>query len=305
VEDAVEGAGAGTETGTAPPVECTVTDAVATVRLNRPDAMNSLTRATKEALLATLRAVADDDAVRAVVLTGSGRAFCVGQDLREHVADLRAADGDTAAGGAPGAEAPGAGAPGTGGPEGATGGLGTTVREHYNPITTLLSTMPKPVIAAVNGVAAGAGASFAFACDLRLLGESGAFNLAFAGIGLSCDSGASWWLPRLVGVARAKELLLLPRTVRAPEALDLGLASRVVPDDELAATAAELAGRLAAGPTQAYAAIRRAVAYSQGHDLHSSLEHEAGLMASTGATADHRNAVEAFVAKQPPTFTGS
>ena len=288
MDDDVEAAGSATGpgAGTSPsPVDCTVRDAVATVRLNRPDTMNSLTRQAKEALLATLRAVADDPAVRAVVLAGSGRAFCVGQDLREHVADLRAAD--------------------TGASDGSAEGLGATVREHYNSIATLLSTMPKPVVAAVNGVAAGAGASFAFACDLRLLGESGSFNLAFAGIGLSCDSGASWWLPRLVGVARAKELLLLPRTVRAPEAVELGLATHVVPDDELDAAAAELAGRLAAGPTQAYAAIRRAVAYSQGHDLHSSLEHEAGLMESTGATADHRGAVEAFVAKRPPTFTGA
>jgi 2-(1,2-epoxy-1,2-dihydrophenyl)acetyl-CoA isomerase len=292
VDDAVAAAAAGTSAGAAPPVVCTVSDAVATVRLNRPEAMNSLTRDTKEALLATLRAVADDDAVRAVILTGSGRAFCVGQDLREHVADLRAADGGTSSGDLTEGSA-------------ASGALGTTVREHYNPIATLLSTMPKPVLAAVNGVAAGAGASFAFACDLRLLGESGGFNLAFAGIGLSCDSGASWWLPRLVGVARAKELLLLPRTVRAAEALELGLATRVVPDDELAAAAAELAGRLAIGPTQAYAAIRRAVAYSQGHDLHSSLEHEAELMERTGATADHRGAVEAFVAKRPPRFSGS
>ena len=273
---------AGDAAGSRAPVACTVADGVATVRLDRPEAMNSLTLATKTALLEALRAVAEDDAVRAVVLTGSGRAFCVGQDLREHVADLRAADRDPAEG----------------------TGLGTTVREHYNPITTLLSTMPKPVLAAVNGVAAGAGASFAFACDLRLLGESGGFNLAFAGIGLSCDSGASWWLPRLVGAARATELLLLPRTVRAAEAVQLGLASQVVPDDELPGAAAELAGRLADGPTQAYAAIRRAVAFSAGHGLAASLEHEAELMESTGATADHRAAVEAFVAKQPPRFTG-
>jgi len=267
------------------PVRCTREGAVATVRLDRPGAMNSLTLATKTALLEVLRRVAADDAVRCVVLTGSGRAFCVGQDLHEHVADLRAAhavDGPAQ-----------------------PAGLGATVREHYNPIVTLLSTMPKPVVAAVNGVAAGAGASFAFACDLRLLAESGGFNLAFAGIGLSCDSGASWWLPRLVGAARAKELLLLPRTVRATEALTLGLATTVVPDDELPAAAAELAARLADGPTQAYAAIRRAVAFSAGHDLPAALENEAGLMASTGATTDHRAAVEAFVAKRPPHFTGS
>jgi 2-(1,2-epoxy-1,2-dihydrophenyl)acetyl-CoA isomerase len=282
-----------------PAVSCTVAGAVATVRLARPESMNSLTRAAKSALLEALRQVAEDDAVRAVVLTGSGRAFCVGQDLREHAADLRAAEGGADLRAAEGATHAAAGSMS----EAWT--LGSTVREHYNPITTLLSTMPKPVVAAVNGVAAGAGASFAFACDLRLVAESASFNLAFAGIGLSCDSGASWWLPRLVGAARAKELLLLPRTVPAAEAVQLGLASRVVPDDELPAAAAELAGRLASGPTSAYAAIRRAVAFSAGHDLATALEHEADLMATTGATADHRAAVEAFLAKQPPTFTGS
>ena len=250
---------------------------VATLTMLRP----GLSSASRRELLAHARDVAADESVRAVLLIGTGRAFCVGQDLHEHVADLRADGGEPAT------------------------GLGTTVREHYNPITTLLSTMPKPVLAAVNGIAAGAGASFAFACDLRLIAASGGFNLAFAGIGLSCDSGASWWLPRLVGAARAKELLLLPRTVRADEALQLGLASQVVPDDELAAAAGDLAGRLAAGPTQADAAIRRAVAFSAGHDLPTALENEAELMASTGATADHRAAVEAFLAKQPPTFTGS
>ncbi|GAB3679033.1 enoyl-CoA hydratase/isomerase family protein [Angustibacter aerolatus] len=264
------------------PVTTTHDGAVATVRLDRPSAMNALTLEVKEALLAALREVAADDAVRAVVLTGSGRAFCVGQDLREHVADLRAAQRDPAA----------------------AAGLGTTVREHYNPIATLLATMPKPVIASVNGVAAGAGASFAFGCDVRLLGEGAGFNLAFAGIGLSADSGASWWLPRLVGPARAKELLLLPRTVRAAEALELGLATEVVPDAQLADRTAQLAAQLAAGPTQAYAAIRRVVAASMGQDLSTALAHEAELMDRTGATADHLAAVEAFVAKQPPVFEG-
>jgi 2-(1,2-epoxy-1,2-dihydrophenyl)acetyl-CoA isomerase len=160
------------------------------------------------------------------------------------------------------------------------------------------------VVAAVNGVAAGAGASFAFACDVRLVARSGGFNLAFSAIALSCDSGSSWWLPRLIGIAKAKDLLMFPRTVRADEALELGLATRVVEDDELDAEALALASRLAAGPTRAYGAIRQAVAYSQGHDLADSLEHEAGLMDLTGATADHRGAVEAFVAKQQPTFEG-
>lgn len=265
------------------PVGLTLEGAVAVVRLQRPEAMNSLDRTTKDALLGALRQAADDDAVRAVLLTGTGRAFSAGQDLREHVADLRA----------------------VGSGDGASSfELGRTVRDHYNPIATLLATMPKPVVAAVNGVAAGAGASFALAADVRLVGESGGFNLAFSAIALSCDSGSSWWLPRLVGVARAKDLLLFPRTVGAAEALELGLATRVVPDDELPAAALELAAQLAAGPTQAYAAIRQAVAYSASHDLAASLEHEAALMDRTGATSDHRGAVEAFVAKQRPTFTG-
>ena len=263
------------------PVDYAVDGAVATVTLARPEAMNALDDATKVALLAALREAADDPAVRAVVLTGTGRAFCVGQDLREHRASLAATARDDEF------------------------ELGDTVRDHYNPITTLLSTMPKPVVAAVNGVAAGAGVGFALACDVRLVAQSAGFNTAFAGIALSCDSGASWWLPRLVGLARAKELLMMPRTVGSAEALTLGLATRVVPDDELPRAAAELAAGLAAGPTLAYASIKAAVVYSQTHDLADSLANEGRLMGVTGRSADHRGAVEAFVAKSAPTFTGS
>ncbi len=268
---------------TTEPVAYLVEAGVAVVRLQRPEAMNSLDRVTKVALLDALQRASEDPQVRAVVLTGSGRAFSAGQDLREHVADLQAADG---------------------GDDGSAFALGATVRDHYNPIATLIATMPKPVVAAVNGVAAGAGASFAFAADVRLVAESGGFNLAFSAIALSCDSGASWWLPRLVGVARAKELLMFPRTVRSAEALELGLATRVVPDDELEGATTDLARQLAAGPTLAYAAIRRAVAFSQSHDLAESLEHEAALMDLTGASQDHRGAVEAFMTKQQPTFSG-
>jgi 2-(1,2-epoxy-1,2-dihydrophenyl)acetyl-CoA isomerase len=250
--------------------------AVATIRLNRPDRLNSLDTATKEALLASLQRVADDEEVRAVVLTGTGRGFSAGQDLKEHVTNLQ--------------ERPEA--------------VMSTVALHYNRIATLLATMPKPVVAAVNGVAAGAGASMAMACDVRLVGRSGGFNLAFAAIALSCDTGSSWWLPRLVGTARAKELLLMPRTVRADEALAIGLATRVVDDEDLAGEAAQLARELAAGPTLAYASIRRAVAYSSGHDLEASLAHEEELMRLTGASADHRAAVAAFVAKEKPAYTG-
>ncbi|HLS45905.1 MAG TPA: enoyl-CoA hydratase-related protein [Ornithinicoccus sp.] len=251
---------------------------VAVVRLNRPDAMNALDVTTKETLLETLRSVAEDETVRCVVLTGAGRAFCVGQDLKEHVQQLeREQDGFA---------------------------LGATVRAHYNPIVELLTTMDKPVIAAVNGVAAGAGASFAFAADLRILSESAGFNMAFTGIALSCDSGASFALPRLVGTARAKELLLRPRTLSAQESLALGLATEVVPDDELESHVSELAATLASGPTRAYGAVRRAVAYSAGHPLTEALAHEAELMNDTGASADHRAAVAAFLAKEKPVFEG-
>ncbi|WP_299052219.1 enoyl-CoA hydratase-related protein [uncultured Nocardioides sp.] len=260
-----------------PEVVLTTADGVATVTLNRPDAMNGLDVATKELLRDTLASVAEDDAVRCVVLTGTGRAFCVGQDLREHVQHLR---------------------------EGRDDVLGSTVAEHYNPTVTSLLTMPKPVVAAVNGVAAGAGASLALACDLRILSDAAGMNFAFSGIALSCDTGSSLTLPRLVGHARAMELLLMPRTIGAEECLKLGLATRVVPADELASAAGELAGRLAAGPTVAYGAIKASLAYSATHELADVLAFEGSQMARTGATEDHTAAVDSFLAKEKPTFRG-
>src|SRR3954471_15662636 len=259
------------------PVLLEVADGVATVTFNRPDAMNSLDVATKEALLAALRQVADDPAVRCVVLTGTGRAFCVGQDLKEHVAILQS---------------------------GATESLFRTVDEHYNPIVTTLVGMQKPVIAAVNGVAAGAGASLAFACDLRIVADTAGFNLAFANVALSCDTGSSYTLQRLVGPAKALELLYFPRTVKADEALSLGLATQVVPADELDATVADVAGRLAAGPTVALGSMRRSVAFAASHTFEEALELEGRMMSRTGATADHRTAVDAFLAKEKPVFSG-
>ncbi|MGH8774882.1 MAG: enoyl-CoA hydratase-related protein [Jiangellaceae bacterium] len=256
------------------PVLYAVDHGVATITLNRPEAMNSLDTATKVALRDHVLRAADDPAVRSVVLAGSGKAFCVGQDLKEHAEALASGSAD----------------------------LGTTVHDHYNPIASTLATMPKPVVAAVNGVAAGAGAAFAFACDVRIVADTAGFNLAFAGIGLSCDSGSSWALPRLVGMARAKELLLMPRTVKADEALALGLATEVVPTEAVLERARELGRQFAAGPTLAYGAIRRALAFSATHSLDESLEHEAELMRSTGTTRDHHDAVAAFLAKQPPEF---
>lgn len=259
------------------PITYETGDGIATIRLIRPAQMNSLTLSTKVALRDALHAAAADSAVRCVVLTGSGRAFCVGQDLREHVAGMQGDD---------------------------SFGSATTMVEHYNPIVTAIATMPKPVIAAVNGIAAGAGSSIAFAADFRVLNRSAGFNTAFAAIAFSCDTGASWTLPRLVGHARATDLLMRPRTVGADEALSLGLATAVVDDDAFEAEVASLAAELANGPTLAYGAIKRALAFSATHDLASSLEHEGQKMALTGASADHRVAVEAFLAKQKPVYTG-
>ena len=253
-----------------------ITDGVATLTLNRPESMNALNTATKDALLAALLRVADDPEVRCVVLTGVGRAFCVGQDLREHAELLSKGDES----------------------------LASTVREHYNPIVELLATMNKPVIAAINGVAAGAGASFALAADLRVIVDTGSFNMAFAGIALSCDSGASWTLPRLIGTSKAKELLMFPRGVPAAEALELGMVNQVVSAQELTAVVGALARTLAAGPTMAYGSIRRSIAFSAGHPLSESLAQEADQMALTGDTRDHAAAVAAFLAKQKPTFQG-
>ncbi len=261
-----------------PTVIVTDSSGVRTIRINRPEAMNALNLETKVALReAVLTAAADLD-VRCVVLTGTGRAFCVGQDLREHIESLT----DTTH----------------------TGALASTVTDHFNPIALALATMPKPVIAAVNGVAAGAGMSLTLPADLRIVAESAGFNSAFTGVALSADTGASWWLPRLIGMGPAKDLLLRPRTVGAAEALTFGLASQVVPDDALAEHAQQLAAELAAGPTAALGAVRQAVLQAAGSGLDDALRHEAELMAATGATADHMIAVQAFLAKHKPVYTG-
>ncbi|HEX3824682.1 MAG TPA: enoyl-CoA hydratase-related protein [Mycobacteriales bacterium] len=252
-----------------------VADEIATITLDRPEALNSLTTAMKVALLAALRSAADDVQVRAVVLTGAGRAFCVGQDLREHAEDL--ANGDEQL---------------------------STVTEHYNPIIEAITSMPKPAIAAVNGMAAGAGASLAFACDLRIASDSAAFLMAFARVGLGPDSGASWTLQRLIGSGRATAMLLLAEPIPASQALEMGLVSAVVPPPDLPSVVGALANKLAAGPTVAYAAIKSTIAFSASHELTESLVNEAAAQARCGATTDHTNAVLAFLAKKPAAFAG-
>jgi 2-(1,2-epoxy-1,2-dihydrophenyl)acetyl-CoA isomerase len=251
-------------------------DGVRTLTLNRPQAYNSLTVELKETLLAALREAADDEAVRAVVLTGSGKAFCAGQDLKEHIGLLQSGDAAPL----------------------------HTVREHYNPIVRTIVSMPKPVIAAVNGSAAGAGAAFAYASDLRIAGSSASFLMAFANVGLGPDSGASWTLQRLVGYGRAAELMLLARSVGAAEALQLGLVTEVVPDEELAERAQAVAAKLAAGPTVAYAKIKSVLSSAAESTLDDALAAEDAAQAALGATADHAEAVEAFVNKRKPNFQG-
>ncbi|MDX2706136.1 enoyl-CoA hydratase-related protein [Streptomyces sp. PA03-6a] len=254
-----------------------VSDGLATITLNRPEAMNSLNVETKVALRDALEAAGADPAVRAVLLTANGKAFCVGQDLKEHVAFLQQEGGGPAM---------------------------STVREHYNPIVTAIATMPKPVVAGVNGVAAGAGAGFAFACDYRVVADTAAFNTSFVGVALTADSGASWTLPRLVGRSRAADLLLFPRTISAQEAFELGVANRLVPAGELAAEAASVARTLAEGPTVAYAAVKASLAYGEGHSLVDTLVREDELQTAAGASEDHRIAVDAFLKKDKPRFLG-
>jgi 2-(1,2-epoxy-1,2-dihydrophenyl)acetyl-CoA isomerase len=250
------------------------TGAVATITLNRPEALNACTVELKQALLHMLSSVRDDSAVRAVVLTGAGHGFCVGQDLHEHGKLL------------------------------AAGAESTTVRDHYNPITLALATMPKPVVAAVNGVAAGAGAAFAFACDFRLIADTATIRPAFIGVGLGPDSGASWTLQRLVGYGRATALLLLGESISPDHALEMGLVNAVVPADHLAAAAAELAARLAEGPTLALAATKQALAAAAAGSLADALAVEERLQGELGRTSDHFNATNAFLAKQTPGFEG-
>jgi 2-(1,2-epoxy-1,2-dihydrophenyl)acetyl-CoA isomerase len=253
------------------------TDGVTTLTLNRPDSLNSVNLSLKLALLDAVEEVAADPRSRAVLITGAGRAFCVGQDLKEHVDSLAAA-----------------------------GTPLDTVVEHFNPLVRRLATLPKPVVAAVNGMAAGAGASLALLADFRIGGPRTSLLMAFANVGLAGDTGVSWTLPRLVGTAKATEMLMLAEPVPAPELLRLGLLSTVVETDEaILPTARELAARLAAGPTVAYGQIKHQLLVGASGSLDEALTTEAEAQRICGGTADHRGATAAFVAKEKPTFTGA
>jgi 2-(1,2-epoxy-1,2-dihydrophenyl)acetyl-CoA isomerase len=247
---------------------------VAMVTLNRPTTLNSFTRTMHGELRIALESARTDDAVRAVLITGAGRAFCAGQDLAEIAADP---DAD----------------------------LGIAVEQHWNPLIRALTGMPKPVVCAVNGVAAGAGASIALACDLVLAGKSASFIQSFAKLGLIPDSGGTWHLPRAVGMARAKGLAMLGEKLSASDAAQWGLIWRCVEDDVLMAEATALATQLATQPTAAFANIKRLMHESGSHSLHEQLELEQAAMRALGRSHDYREGVAAFLAKRPAQFKGN
>jgi 2-(1,2-epoxy-1,2-dihydrophenyl)acetyl-CoA isomerase len=246
---------------------------VQTITLNRPDALNSFNAAMKRELLEVLKVAARDNAVRCLILTGAGRAFSAGQDLKER-------------------QAPGA------------ADLAQELREHYNPIVRGLRRLEKPVIAAVNGVAAGAGCSLAIACDIVIASENAKFIEVFANVGLIPDTGSTWFLPRLVGYARAAEMVFTAEPVDAATAERIGLINRVVPSEQLIYEARALAQRLSAAPPLALALAKRALNRALESDLDSALDHEAQLQGIAGRSQDHAEGIAAFVEKRPPRFTG-
>ncbi|PWU24435.1 MAG: 2-(1,2-epoxy-1,2-dihydrophenyl)acetyl-CoA isomerase [Candidatus Rokuibacteriota bacterium] len=252
-------------------VEATLESGVLTLTLNRPDVLNALNGAVHAALAANLKRAREPD-VRTVVLTGAGRGFCVGQDLNE----FRKAPGD----------------------------IGTRLRGGYHPNILSLRALEKPVLAAVNGPAAGAGLSFALACDLRLAAESASFVPAFIGLGLVPDSGSSFFVSRLLGPARAFEWMTSNRKLSAEEAREWGLVSEVVPDGSLAERAAERAAVYAAAPTRGIGMTKRLLDRAPTAPLEEQLEWEAQLQAAAARSEDFEEGVAAFLEKRPPSFTG-
>ncbi len=255
-----------------PPLLLNRQGAIATLQFNRPEAMNALDLATAQALLAAAQALAADASVRAVLLKGTGRAFVAGGDL-----DLLRADPV----------------------QGAKDLLGP-----LNEALALLQNLDAPVIAQVHGAAAGAGLSLMLMCDFVLAAEGTKFNLAYINLGTSCDVGASWALPRLVGLRHALEIALLGETLTTADALRLGLVNRVLPAAELEAAAQAFAERIASGPTVAYGHMRRLMRESFDRDLPAQLAAEAASFGACARTADLREGIEAFFAKRKPGFTG-
>jgi 2-(1,2-epoxy-1,2-dihydrophenyl)acetyl-CoA isomerase len=260
------------QTSTAPVVLSTIEDGVLTLTLNRPHVLNGITDEVLDALTAGCRAASADEAVRAVVITGAGRGFCSGQDLR---GGLESGDTD----------------------------VRSHLRDHYHPMIKAIRELEKPVIASVNGVAAGAGMSLALACDFRIAAESATFIQAFVRIGLVPDAGSSYFLPRLIGTAKALEMAMLGETVDSAEALRLGLVSRVVADAELATATREFATTLGSKPRSA-GLIKQLFSSSVDHDLDTQLALEEEAQHQAAQTSDFAEGVAAFMEKRPAQFTG-
>jgi len=250
----------------------------AKLELNRPDRMNAWNNALGAELLDAIKTLAEDSAVRAVAITGAGRAFSSGADLKDAVND-RTADGS---------------------PD-----VYSRLTKTYHPIITGIRTMPKPVVAVVNGAAAGIGLSLALACDLVVAAESAYFLLAFVNIGLVPDGGSSLLVPSRIGFARAAELAMLGERLGAPKALDWGLINQVWPDDELAAQADALISKLAAGPTRSYAGTKRQLNRWLYEQMDAQLEFEATIQQEMAGSGDFAEGIAAFGEKRQPRFTGS
>jgi len=245
---------------------------IATITLNRPQSLNAFVPQMNREALDALRDGERDKAVRCLMITGAGRAFCAGQDLKGRTPEQK-------------------------------GSLGASLREKYNPLIRQIRQMEKIVIAAVNGVAAGAGCNLALACDLRVASEDAKFIQSFVRVGLAPDSGGSFILPRLVGVSKAMELLLLGDTVDADEARRIGLVARVFPATEFAASARAIAEQVARAP-RGVGLIKRAVNHANLANLENDLEYEAHLQEIAGRSFDYDEGVKAFLEKRTPLFTG-
>ncbi len=252
---------------------------VATIELNRPRALNAWNHQFGSDLLAAMGLVGEDEGVRAVIITGAGRAFSSGADLKE------VAGGETTPNGRP--------------------DVYRTLTERYHPIMRAIREIPKPVIGAVNGPAVGIGCSLALCCDLIVASESAYFLLAFVNIGLVPDGGSSLFLPSRIGMARATEMAMLGERIAAPQALDWGLVNRVVPDGRLEEEVAQLAARLASGPTRSYAGTKRQLNSWLYARMDEQLELEASIQREMAGSADFVEGAVAFIEKRPPRFTGA